>query len=49
MLHSFGKDSNGNGPVGVSLYSSDMLYSTTSIGGSGCDGHGCGTVYALAP
>src|ERR1019366_3915567 len=48
-LHSF------NGPDGLNPYSSLVLdtegnlYGTTSIGGSGCQSQGCGTVFKITP
>jgi uncharacterized repeat protein (TIGR03803 family) len=49
VLHSFnGVD--GSGPAaGLVWDAAGNLYGTTTVGGSGCSGSGCGTVFELSP
>jgi uncharacterized repeat protein (TIGR03803 family) len=50
MLHSFGGGSDGARPVAGLLDVNGTLYGTTSKGGgTGCQGGGCGTVFAFTP
>ncbi len=50
-LHDFGGgEGDGAFPIGVLIPGANgVLYGTTSHGGTGCFGRGCGTVFALAP
>jgi uncharacterized repeat protein (TIGR03803 family) len=49
-IHSFRSGSDGSSPHGALVFDpSGNLYGTTSIGGLGCNGSLCGTVYKLAP
>lgn len=50
VLYSFTGISDGWGPGAPVLVAPDgSLYGTTSLGGTGCDGVGCGTVFRLQP
>ncbi len=50
VLYSFAGGTDGVEPVGGLLFDSQgNLYGTTDLGGSGCTGQGCGTVYQLTP
>lgn len=53
ILHSFGKDKDGNRPVaGVNFDAAGNLYGTTYDGGvyePGCHSEGCGTAFKLTP
>jgi uncharacterized repeat protein (TIGR03803 family) len=49
VLHSFTGKGDGFLPQGtISMASSGTLYGTAALGGGGCHGIGCGTVYALS-
>jgi uncharacterized repeat protein (TIGR03803 family) len=50
VLHSFKGGSDGAGPYGGLVFDgAGNLYGTTAAGGSsGCNGHGCGTVFKLS-
>jgi hypothetical protein len=51
LLHSFAVDSSdGFYPqAGLTFDSNGNLYGTTALGGDGCSGSGCGTVFELSP
>lgn len=50
ILYRFTGGSDGGAPAsGLVLDQAGNLYGTTVIGGSGCTGKGCGTVYELSP
>jgi hypothetical protein len=50
VLHSFGDDNDGAIPPGGVIDIGGVLYGTTQVGGSGCEGGGgCGAVFALRP
>ena len=50
VLHSFKGDADGFLPEGTLLLErGGTLYGTAALGGGGCNGIGCGTVFALTP
>jgi uncharacterized repeat protein (TIGR03803 family) len=51
IVHSFsGGPTDGATPLaGLVADSADNLYGTTYVGGIGCNGQGCGTVYKITP
>ena len=51
VLYSFGGGSDGSDPYSTLIFdAAGNLYGTTVAGGgSGCSGHGCGTVFELSP
>lgn len=50
VLHSFAGGSDGSYPAaGMVSDSHGHLFGTTSAGGTGCKGNGCGTVYEITP
>ncbi len=50
VLYRFAGGSDGRGPTGDLLNVNGTLYGTTSSGGgTGCGGNGCGTVYTITP
>ena len=50
VLHSFGNGTDGANPSASLIDVKGTLYGTTSTGGgTGCHGYGCGTVFSLDP
>ncbi len=50
ILHSFSGGPDGSYPLaGLVADAAGNLYGTTEIGGIGCNGQGCGTVYKITP
>jgi uncharacterized repeat protein (TIGR03803 family) len=50
ILHSFSGGPDGSYPLaGLVADSAGNLYGTTELGGIGCNGQGCGTVYKITP
>ena len=50
VVHSFQGGADGNFPLATPIYQGGTLYGTTELGGTtGCNGEGCGTVYAIKP
>jgi uncharacterized repeat protein (TIGR03803 family) len=50
VLHSFAGGTDGQTPIGGVTPLNHKLYGTTEFGGgTGCNGYGCGTVFALTP
>lgn len=49
-LAEFARDSNGYNPESRAVFGPNAaIYSTTLLGGTGCGGNGCGTVFQLVP
>ena len=49
VVHNFTGGGDGGGPAaGLTVDQAGNLYGTTELGGSGCGGDGCGTVFKLA-
>ncbi|HTT84107.1 MAG TPA: choice-of-anchor tandem repeat GloVer-containing protein [Rhizomicrobium sp.] len=49
ILHSFAGGTDGAKPVAGLIDVHGVLYGTTGSGGTGCSGHGCGTMFAIDP
>jgi uncharacterized repeat protein (TIGR03803 family) len=50
VLYAFGGKSDGSSPqTRLVADAAGNLYGTTGLGGAGCNGNGCGTVFTLAP
>ncbi|HEX3370254.1 MAG TPA: choice-of-anchor tandem repeat GloVer-containing protein, partial [Candidatus Cybelea sp.] len=49
LLHRFSGGSEGSHPWAGLVNVKGTLYGTTYVGGSGCSGGGCGTVFAVKP
>ena len=49
VLHSFGSGNDGSSPIpGLIADKAGNLFGTTNLGGGGCSGFGCGSVYEIA-
>jgi uncharacterized repeat protein (TIGR03803 family) len=49
ILYAFGSGSDGRDPAADLIYAGGLLYGTTSFGGTGNCGEGCGTIFSLNP